>query len=111
MNLSTTYTPSGNVNSTFTGTKTNNLVTNVTGGNITPVIKYLDVNTGNAITSVTATGPTETKRYLHAITTGNITKPTFTGTPITPTGNITLSETQITVSTTYTPEGSVTSVK
>lgn len=111
MNLSTTYTPSGIVNSTFAGTKTNNLVTNITGGNITPVTKYLDVNTGNAITSVTATGPTETKGYLHATTTGNITKPTFTGTPITPTGNITLSETQITVSTTYTPKGNATSVK
>lgn len=84
MSLSTSYTPKGTVASSFTGTTTSALVTDVT-----------------------YSAPTITTSYLHATTTGSVTQPTFTGTEITPTVSITTSATSITLSGSYTPAGTI----
>lgn len=84
MSLSASYTPKGTVASSFTGTTTSTLVT-----------------------GISYSAPTLTTSYLHATTTGNVTQPTFTGSAVTPTASITTSATSITLSASYTPEGTI----
>ena len=84
MSLSASYTPRGTIASSFTGTTTSTLVT--------------DVN---------YSAPTLTTSYLHATTAGSVTQPTFTGNAVTPTVSITTSATSITLSGSYTPAGTI----
>lgn len=113
MTLSASYTPGGSVTSSFAGTKTNALVTGVSGGGATSTTKYLAKGTGNAVTSVAVSSqPTlSTTNYLHANVSGNVSQPTFTGTAATLTASITTSNATINSTGTFTPSGTVTKSK